>query len=83
MNIGVPKEIKAQENRVALLPSAAYQLVRRGHKVFVEAGAGAGSGFPDEQYRQAGAEVLAKHAEIFERGDLIVKVKEPLDRQGV
>ena len=81
MNIGVPKEIKAQENRVALLPSAAYQLVRRGHKVFVEAGAGAGSGFPDEQYRQAGAEVLAKHAEIFERGDLIVKVKEPLDSE--
>ena len=78
MNIGVPKEIKAQENRVALLPSAAYQLTKRGHKVIVEAGAGTGSGFPDEQYRSAGAEVVAKHGEIFERGDLIVKVKEPL-----
>ncbi len=78
MNIGVPKEIKAQENRVALLPSAAYQLTKRGHKVIVEAGAGAGSGFPDEQYRTAGAEVVTKHAEVFERCDLIVKVKEPL-----
>ena len=78
MNIGVPKEIKAQENRVALLPSAAWQLVRRGHHVIVEAGAGAGSGFPDAQYREAGAEVVASHAEVFERAGLIVKVKEPL-----
>jgi alanine dehydrogenase len=81
MNIGVPKEIKAQENRVALLPSAAYQLTRRGHKVIVETGAGAGSGFPDEQYRSAGAEIVAKHEEVFERGDLIVKVKEPLESE--
>ena len=81
MNIGVPREIKAQENRVALLPSAAYQLTRRGHTVIVEAGAGAGSGFPDEQYRSAGAEVVAKHEEIFARGELIVKVKEPLESE--
>ena len=81
MNIGVPKEIKAQENRVALLPSAAYQLTKRGHKVIVESGAGAGSGFPDEQYRSAGAEVVAKHGEVFARGDLIVKVKEPLESE--
>ena len=81
MNIGVPKEIKAQENRVALLPSAAYQLVRRGHKVFVETNAGAGSGFPDEQYAAAGAEIVAQHSEVFARSELIVKVKEPLESE--
>jgi alanine dehydrogenase len=81
MKIGVPKEIKAQENRVALLPSAAYQLIRRGHAVIVEAGAGAGSGFADDQYRQAGAELVTKHEEVFERADMIVKVKEPLESE--
>ncbi|MEK0449334.1 MAG: alanine dehydrogenase [Verrucomicrobiota bacterium] len=81
MKIGAPKEIKAQENRVALLPSAAYQLVRRGHQVIVEAGAGAGSGFPDSEYVAAGAEVVATHAEVFERADMIVKVKEPLESE--
>lgn len=81
MKIGAPKEIKAQENRVALLPSAAYQLVRRGHQVIVESGAGAGSGFPDSEYTAAGAEVVATHAEVFERADMIVKVKEPLESE--
>ena len=81
MNIGVPKEIKAQESRVALLPSAAYQLTKRGHKVIVETGAGTGSGFPDEQYLSAGAEVVARHEEVFARGDLIVKIKEPLETE--
>ena len=81
MNIGVPKEIKAQENRVALLPSAAYQLVRRGHKVLVETNAGTGSGFPDEQYAAAGAEIVAQHSEVFARAELIVKVKEPLESE--
>lgn len=78
MIIGIPKEIKEQEYRVALLPSAAYQLIRRGHRVLVGAGAGEGIGFGDEDYRQAGAGVVASHAEIFERSDMIVKVKEPL-----
>jgi alanine dehydrogenase len=81
MKIGAPKEIKAQENRVALLPSAAYQLVRRGHQVLVETGAGAGSGFPDAEYVAAGAEIVATHAEVFERADMIVKVKEPLESE--
>jgi alanine dehydrogenase len=81
MIIGVPKEIKAQENRVALLPSAAYQLTRRGHKVVVETMAGAGSGFPDAEYTNAGAEVVKKHEEVFERADMIVKVKEPLESE--
>ncbi len=79
MIIGVPKEIKSQENRVGLLPSAAYQLIRRGHKVVVETGAGAGTGFPDKEYLEAGAEVVAGHDEVFARADMIVKVKEPLN----
>jgi len=81
MKIGVPKEIKAQENRVALLPSAAYQLTKRGHQVIVEAGAGAGSGFPDVEYKGAGAEVVTSHEEIFARADMLVKVKEPLESE--
>jgi alanine dehydrogenase len=78
MIVGCPKEIKAQEHRVALLPSAAYLLTRREHSVLVEAGAGEGSGYSDEEYRSAGAEIVAKHEEIFARAELIVKVKEPL-----
>ncbi len=78
MIIGIPKEIKEQEFRVALLPSAAYQLIRRGHQVFVERGAGAGSGYPDDDYVQAGATLLQEHRAVFERAELIVKVKEPL-----
>ncbi len=77
MIIGVPKEIKGQEYRVALLPSAAYQLVKRGHRVLVETNAGAGAGYPDADYQQAGAELVADHAAIFATADLIVKVKEP------
>ncbi len=78
MNIGVPKEIKEQENRVAVTPSAAYQLIKRGHRVIVERGAGAGAGFPDGDYEAVGATMLAGHADVFAQGDLIVKVKEPL-----
>ncbi|MHA3773220.1 alanine dehydrogenase [Verrucomicrobiota bacterium sgz303538] len=81
MIIGVPKEIKAQENRVALLPSGAYQLVQRGHTVLVEKGAGVGSGYPDNEYTRAGAELVGSHAEVFERADMIVKVKEPLPEE--
>jgi alanine dehydrogenase len=78
MIIGVPKEIKAQENRVALLPSAAYQLIKRGHQVLVERNAGAGSGYPDEEYVRAGAQIIEDHATVFEKAEMIVKVKEPL-----
>jgi alanine dehydrogenase len=78
MIIGVPKEIKPQENRVALLPSATYQLIHRGHRVVVETNAGTGSGFPDEEYRKAGAEILPTHEDVFAQADMIVKVKEPL-----
>jgi alanine dehydrogenase len=77
MIIGIPKEIKAQEFRVALLPSAAYQLVQRGHQVLVGRDAGAGAGFSDAEYVKAGATILDDHAAIFSRAELIVKVKEP------
>src|SRR5438034_581779 len=78
MTVGVPKEIKEQEQRVALLPSAANQLIRHGHAVVVEKNAGTGSGYPDEEYLKAGSEIVDQTKEVFERGDLIVKVKEPL-----
>jgi alanine dehydrogenase len=77
MIIGVPREIKEQEFRVALLPSAAYQLVQRGHRVLVERGAGAGAGYPDAEYEKAGATLIEDHDSIFGRAELIVKVKEP------
>ncbi len=78
MIIGVPKEIKDHEFRVALTPEGVRVLVGAGHRVLVEAGAGLGSGFEDEAYRTAGAEVQAGKPPLFERADLIVKVKEPL-----
>ena len=78
MIIGIPKEIKEQEYRVAVTPSAACQLIKRGHSVIVETQAGAGAGFPDENYENVGATIISGHAEVFERADLIVKVKEPL-----
>ena len=78
MIIGVPKEIKDHEYRVALLPSAAYQLIKRGHTVVVEPGAGFGAGYTDLEYQQAGAKFVDSHAAVFEQADLIVKVKEPL-----
>jgi len=77
MIIGVPKEIKGQEYRVALLPSAAYQLIKRGHEVIVERSAGTGAGYPDADYDQAGATLVSDHAAVFEKADLVVKVKEP------
>src|SRR5437762_3817028 len=78
MIIGVPKEIKEQEYRVALLPSGAYQLIKRGHQVIVERGAGAGAGYPDKEYEQAGATLVDSHAAVFEQAGIVVKVKEPL-----
>ena len=81
MIIGVPKEIKQQEYRVALLPSGVYQLRQRGHAVLVERGAGVGAGYPDAEYESAGATLLSAHAEVFARADLIIKVKEPLPEE--
>src|SRR5713226_7906944 len=81
MIIGVPKEIKEQEQRVALLPSAADQLTRRGHSVVVEKNAGVGSGYPDEEYVKAGAEIVDQAKEVFAHADMVVKVKEPLETE--
>ncbi len=81
MVIGIPREIKDQEHRVALLPSAAYQLTKRGHGVVVETAAGLGAGYPDADYEAAGARVVADHRTVFEKSDLIVKVKEPLESE--
>jgi alanine dehydrogenase len=76
--IGVPKEIKEQERRIALVPSAAEQLTKRGHTVVVEKNGGIGSGYPDEEYKKAGAEIVDLAKDVFARADMIVKVKEPL-----
>ncbi|MEX0980386.1 MAG: alanine dehydrogenase [Gemmatimonadota bacterium] len=78
MLIGVPKEIKANEYRVALVPAGAEALARAGHEVMIEKGAGEGSGFSDELYASAGAEIVATAAEVWERAEMIVKVKEPI-----
>ncbi|MBU6399310.1 MAG: alanine dehydrogenase [Verrucomicrobia bacterium] len=77
MVIGIPKEIKEQEYRVGLLPSAAYQLVKRGHAVLVERGAGVGAGYADADYAAAGAQLETDHDAVFTRAELVVKVKEP------
>jgi alanine dehydrogenase len=78
MIIGVPKEIKEQEQRIALVPSAAGQLTKRGHTVLVEKNGGVGSGYPDEEYKKAGAEIVDLAKDVFAHADMIVKVKEPL-----
>ncbi|MBI2806498.1 MAG: alanine dehydrogenase [Planctomycetes bacterium] len=76
--IGVPKEIKTDEYRVAMIPVGVEELTRAGHKVLIQSGAGQGSGIDDEQYAENGAEIVSAAAEIWARADLIVKVKEPL-----
>ena len=78
MIIGIPKEIKQQENRVSLLPSAAYQLTKRGHTVLVEKNAGVGTGYPDADYIAAGAKIIDNARDLFQQAEMIVKVKEPL-----
>jgi alanine dehydrogenase len=77
MLIGCPKEIKTREFRVGITPSAAREAIARGHRVLMEAGAGAGSGFPDADYAAIGAELAATAEEVFTRAEMIVKVKEP------
>ncbi|MGH7569209.1 MAG: alanine dehydrogenase [Gemmatimonadales bacterium] len=79
MIVGVPKEIKTAENRVALVPAGAESLVADGHAVLVEQGAGLGSGFADETYRAAGATIVAAAAEVWNRAEMILKVKEPIE----
>lgn len=77
MKIGVPKEIKKQEYRVALVPGSVGELINAGHEVFVETQAGEGVGYSDDHYRNVGAVIVNSPAEVFETAELIVKVKEP------
>ncbi|SMC27910.1 L-alanine dehydrogenase [Desulfacinum hydrothermale DSM 13146] len=78
MIVGVLKEIKAEENRVAMTPAGVEVMRHNGHTVLVEKGAGVGSGFPDEAYAAAGAEIVATPKEIYDRADMVMHVKEPL-----
>ncbi len=79
MRIGIPKEIKPWENRVALLPDACGELARAGHRVLVQSGAGVGSGYDDALYEAAGADILPDAAALYGEAELVVKVKEPVD----
>ena len=81
MIIGVPKEIKTNENRVALVPGGAEALVRAGHTVLIERGAGEGSGFSDDSYRKFGAQIVDTAAQVWERAEMIIKVKEPIAKE--
>ena len=78
MKIGVPKEIKNNENRIAITPAGVVHMVRSGHEVFVEKNGGMGSGFTDTEYQAAGAKILDTASEVWNTADMILKVKEPL-----
>ena len=79
MKVGVPKEIKNNENRVGMTPSGVGELTRRGHTVYVQHTAGEGSGFPDADYVKAGAEILPSIEDVYREAEMIVKVKEPIE----
>ena len=81
MHIGVPKEIKTNENRIALVPAGAEALVAAGHTVSVERGAGEGSGFADDLYTSVGARIAPDAGAVWSAADLILKVKEPIERE--
>ncbi|HEY8669061.1 MAG TPA: alanine dehydrogenase, partial [Tepidisphaeraceae bacterium] len=77
MHVGVPREVKSDEYRVAMMPVGAESLVKAGHEVFVEEHAGVASGFPDEEYAKVGATIVPTAGEIFAKSEMIIKVKEP------
>jgi len=79
--IGVPKEIKEHEYRVAIVPAGVRALLQAGHKVYIESEAGKGSGIPDTEFQKAGATILSSKEEIFSQAELIIKVKEPLPEE--
>jgi alanine dehydrogenase len=78
MRVGIPKEIKAKEGRVALIPPAAGELVKRGHEVYLQAGAGITSGYPDLDYRNAGVRIVEDAVTLYGEAELVLKVKEPI-----
>jgi alanine dehydrogenase len=79
MIIGVPKEIKNNENRVALTPAGALELSKHGHELYVQSTAGLGSGFPDEDYEASGAKILPAIEDVYAKAEMIIKVKEPIE----
>ena len=81
MIVGVPREQKREEYRVGLVPAGVRALVRAGHRVVVESGAGLGAGYPDEEFDRAGAELLPQASQVWERSELLVKVKEPQESE--
>jgi alanine dehydrogenase len=81
MKVGVPKEVKNHEYRVAITPAGAHELVRNGHQVYIEQGAGDGSSIPDADFVEAGAEILPMADDVWQTGDLILKVKEPVEEE--
>ncbi len=81
MKVGIPREVKNSEYRVAITPAGVHELVRAGHEVFLEAGAGVGSSIPDEDYLAAGAAVLHSAEDVWDAGELILKVKEPIPKE--
>src|SRR5690606_5832697 len=81
MKIGVPKEVKSHENRVALTPAGTKELVKRGHTVYIQSSAGIGSGFGDQEYCDAGGQLMQEAAEVFSSSEMIVKVKEPIEQE--
>ena len=81
MIIGVPKEIKDNENRVALTPAGVTELKKLGHRINIQSLAGEGSGFSDQEYAQAGANILPGIEEIYKTGEMIIKVKEPVSKE--
>ena len=81
MKIGVPKEIKNNENRVGMTPAGVYELVKRNHTVYVQTDAGFGSGFFDNDYKEVGATILNSISEVYASSDMIVKVKEPIKEE--
>jgi len=78
VKVGVPREVKDHEDRVAITPAGVHELARAGHEVFVERGAGTGSALPDEEYSRAGAALLDSADEVWAEGELVLKVKEPV-----
>jgi alanine dehydrogenase len=81
MRIGVPREVKQQEGRVAVTPPGVRELTQAGHQVFVEKGAGIGSSIPDEEFVSSGASIVGHADDVWAEADLVLKVKEPVEEE--
>ena len=81
MKVGIPREVKNHEYRVAITPAGVHELARNGHEVYIENDAGVGSSIPNEAFEAAGAKILATADDVWGTGDLILKVKEPIEQE--